>query len=138
MAERMQLVVRSEGLSEQTRNELAAELNRWIRQNIPEVQVEAARGTAKPGQKGAEVLAGALTLFVTSGVAKTLVECIATWIKERRRSVKLELTDAGGARVSLAADNLGRAEIDRLVTQLSDMKGPTPPRSSQPPAAPPS
>jgi len=138
MADGVRVVVSTEGLSDQARNELASELNRWIRQNIPQVRVETPEKPARKGEKGAEVIAGTLALFFTTGVAKSLVDCIAAWIRERRRGVKLEVTDASGSHVMLSADNIGRPELDRLVTQLGTLQQAetTPPRAPQPPPAP--
>jgi hypothetical protein len=140
MAEGLQVVIATEGMSEQTRNDLARELHRWIQQNIPQVRIETPEREGKPGEKGAEVIAGTLALFFTTGVAKSLVDCIAAWIRERRRAVKLEVTDSSGAKMTLSADNIGRPELDQLVTQLSVIQkspGPTPtPRTPQPPPGP--
>ncbi len=122
MSGELQIVVRGDDLTDQDRAGIARDLGRLITKNVPGSQVHApVAGAPKPGQKGVEVVAGTLALVLTTGTAKALVDCIATYIRERRRSVKLEVSGTSGARVTLAADNVGKAELDRLVTQLGSM-----------------
>lgn len=130
MAEGLQLVVSGAGLDDEARAAIARELRRWILDNAEEVRVEEPAAQApQPGQKGIETLAGALALFLTGGAAKALIDCMATYVKERRRGVKLEVSDASGAKVSLSADNVGRAELDHLITRVAAMTKPRSPRT---------
>jgi hypothetical protein len=130
MADGLQLVVSGAGLDDEARTEIARELRRWIMDNAEDVRVEEpAAKPPRPGQKGIETLAGALALFLTGGAAKALIDCIATYVKERRPSVKLEVSDASGAKVSISADNVGRADLDHLITRVNAMTKPRTPRT---------
>ena len=142
MPDGVRLVVATEGMPEKQRAEIARELRKWIKQNVPEVEVKTPEGAPQAGQKGVEIAAGTLALLFSSGVAKALIDCIATYIRERRRAVKFEVSDSTGAKVTLSADNIGRPELDRLVNWLGDQpKGahgaPSAPASPDSPPPPP-
>ena len=122
MSVELQILVGGEDVEDEERVRVARELRSWITEHVPECRVEDPKAMPpKPGQKGVEIAAGTLALFITSGAAKALIECVATYIRERRRSVTLEVTGTSGAKVMLAAQSLGKGELDRLVTQLGSM-----------------
>lgn len=130
MSAELRIVVGGEDLADEGRVRVARELRSWITEHVPDARVEEPQaGPPKPGHKGVEIAAGTLALFITSGAAKALIECVATYIRERRRSVTLEVSAASGEKVTLAAQNIGKGELDRLVTQLGAMSQ-TPPSPS--------
>lgn len=99
------------------------ELGEWIKSTVPQVHASPpAPGVPRPGDKGVEIEVGTLLLaFINAGAATALVNCLMTYIKERRRSVKLEVRGPDGKGVVLDAQNLGRGEMDNLTTRLRDL-----------------
>jgi|ERR687895_2245195 hypothetical protein len=129
MSNPLQVTVQVEDASPQELVSLARELDSWITRTVPEVRTSVpAPGQPRPGEKGAEIQIGTLLLtFLTSGAAVALVNSLTTYIKERRRSVKLEVKDAAGRAVSLSADNIGGEEVDGLMRRLTELaRGPEP------------
>jgi hypothetical protein len=126
VAEQLKLMVTAEGMPPEDLAKIARELDAWILRTAPGVVTTAPK--AKPvreGDKGSPVEVGTLLLaLINAGAATALINCLATYIKERRRSVKLEISDPNGRKLSLAADNVGDSQIKGLVSQMSRMANP--------------
>lgn len=69
---------------------------------------------------GLEILGLTVSLFQTGAIAN-LVNCLATYLRERRRKVSFTVTSASGQTVTLDSENLGRDEVSQLVEQLKDI-----------------
>jgi hypothetical protein len=132
MSEILQLTIRADEASPEELAEITRELDEWINDTAPEVR-SALPPADRPreGEKGVDIALGTLLLaFVNAGAATALVNCLSTYIKERRRSVKLEVRDTAGKTLNFAAENLGRGEIEGLVRQLDSFAGGTEARAS--------
>jgi membrane-associated two-gene conflict system component 1 (EACC1) len=123
MSTPLQLCIEAGDASPEELAAITRELHTWITNTVPEVRTSfPAPAPPRPGDKGVEIEIGTLVLaFINAGAATALVNCLMTYIKERRRSVKLEVKDATGRAVSLAADNIGRSEVDGLLRQMGDL-----------------
>ncbi len=109
-----------------TPDEVAAitrELTEWIADTVRDVTVSPQAGsTTREGDKGDPITVGVILLaLVNAGAATALVNCLMTYIKERRRTVKLEVQSPAGGKVSLDAENLKGRELDGLMRQMSEL-----------------
>jgi len=121
----LQLTIQVDGAPPEEVASITRELNAWLTSNVPEVRTSLpAVAPARPGDKGLELAIGTLVLaLINSGAAVALVNCLTTYIKERRRSVQLEIKNAAGRAIALNADNIGRDELPELLRQLNQLAG---------------
>jgi hypothetical protein len=105
--------------------EIGRELQAWISRTVPGCQAEPVRSTARPGSKALDLgFLGPLSLvFLQSGALRELVNCLATFLKERHRKVSFSIKAPDGKEITMEVDNLGRSEIESLVRQLGDLAG---------------
>jgi hypothetical protein len=101
---------------------IARELAAWIATAAPECEV-AQQTTAGPeGGKGILEILGSLGVaFLQPGALKSLIDCLAVYIKERRREVGITLQTPSGASVTLNAGGIRARELDGLLGQLRQM-----------------
>ena len=125
MSEILQLTIRADEASPEELAEITRELGDWINDTTPQVHSALPDpGRPREGDKGMAIELGTLLLaFVNAGAATALVNCLSTYIKERRRTVKLEVRDSAGKTLSFAADNLGSSEVEGLVRKMADFAG---------------
>src|SRR5437870_2970044 len=101
MNEALRLVVHMDRATEEEVVDITRELCLWINEVVP--SCHASPQQSEPGREGAKGmelgLLGALTLvFLRSGALNDLVNCLATYVKERRPKVSLTVeSPAGGA-----------------------------------------
>lgn len=115
------LSVQAENLSDAEVADITRELSSWITKSVPGVRASSPSPTPSPGEKGAVELGTLLLALINAGAATALVNCLATYIKERRKTVKLEVSSAAGESLTFAAENVDASHIDSLVRQLSRM-----------------
>jgi hypothetical protein len=123
MPEHVQMAITAAGASDEELAAITRELRAWLETTAPGVEVAAPAGSPPhPGEKGAEIAIGALLLeFLKAGAATALINSLVTYIKERRRSVKVELRDASGRSISITADNVRPNEVDELVRRADQL-----------------
>ena len=131
MPEPLKLTIRADDIPPEELSRLTSELDAWIRQTAPGVRTTRPEARPpRPGEKGAPVEIGTLLLaLINAGAATALINCLATYIKERRRSVKIEVKDANGQALSLSAENVAGDQIQQLVRELSSFSGQAKPAS---------
>jgi membrane-associated two-gene conflict system component 1 (EACC1) len=132
MGQPLEMAIRVDDASPEELAAITRELNRWITDNVPDVRSSLPDpGRPRPGDKGAEMVMGTLVLsLLNSAAVAGLVTCLQLYIKERRRSVKLEVKGAEGRSVSLAADNIGRPEMDDLLRRMGELAQVTEPAAT--------
>ena len=135
MTSHLEMAISVDDASPQELANITRELSAWINKTAPGVAAAGPpAGAPRPGEKGAEMAIGMLFLqFLSAGAVTGLVNSLTTYIKERRRSVKIELHDATGRAISLSADNVGQTELEGLVRQLDQVThGPAPASEASP------
>jgi membrane-associated two-gene conflict system component 1 (EACC1) len=138
MSTPLQLSVEIDDATPEELASITRELHTWITNTVPEVRTSfPAAAPPRPGDKGVEIEIGTLVLaFINAGAATALVNCLMTYIKERRRTVKLEVKDASGRAVSLDAANIGSAEVDGILRRMSELsRGPEAPLTAASPGS---
>lgn len=121
MHQNVTLTLGADAFSDEEVANVARELCAWINEQVPPCAAKLVQaGAPRPGHKGLDLgLLGSLTIFlVEHDILNDLIGCLATYIKERRREVSLELQAPDGTRMALRAENLGAREIHDLVRQL--------------------
>lgn len=123
MNQTLQLFVHIDEASEDEIAHITRELGQWVTQTVPECEVLPQQAESMtPGAKGIVEILGSLKILLGKlDVLDSLVQCLATYIKERRRTVGITVKNTAGATVSFQAENLGQTELRELVTQLRGM-----------------
>lgn len=122
MENQLQLLVSAQNAADEEVADLARELSIWIRDTVPECEVEQ---LTQPGPKGArgllEVLGSLGLKFFEPGALKALIDCLAVYIKERRPAVVITIQNASGANVRIDAGGLRGGELENLMQRVGEM-----------------
>ena len=103
---------------------IAHELTVWIGTAAQECEAFQQTTAGLEGDKGIFEILGSLGVaFLQPGALKSLIDCLAVYIKERRREVSITLQTPSGASVTLNAGAIGARELDGLLGQLRQMLG---------------
>jgi hypothetical protein len=94
---------------------ITEEIRRWIEEAGPGCDVSPVTVPGRPGDKGLLTVLGTLGLkFLEPGALKALIDCLAVYIKERRREVVVTVKAADGTSVEIRAGGIGRGDLDKL------------------------
>jgi hypothetical protein len=104
--------------------DITRELANWIGDAAPACEVAQETMAGPAGAKGIlEVLGSLGVKLLEPGALKSLIDCLAVYIKERRRQVSIKLQTTSGASITLRAGGVGRGELDEMLRQLQQMVG---------------
>lgn len=119
----LQLTVYGDDLPPERVAEVTRELDDWIRRTTPTVRTaRPAPAVPREGDKGAVEASTLLLALINAGAATALINCLATYIKERRRAVKIEVKNAEkNTSLVIDAQNLGGEDVRKLARQLAAM-----------------
>ena len=122
MKRTLQLSVQSADSSEEEVANFTRELNQWISDNVSDCEIITPEGTPVAGQKGfSEILDSLNVFFDKLEFLNLFAQCLSTYITERRRTVKITVSNQAGDNVTFSAENLGKSEISDLVNQLQEL-----------------
>lgn len=122
MRQTLNLEIKSDAASTDELVELTREVNQWINQNIADCEIRSPEGKIQPGDKGVKEIFGALNVFFEKlDVLDKIVQCLTVYIKERRRTVSITVSNQAGKSISLSAENIGKAELSDLILQIRDL-----------------
>ena len=130
MSSTLQLSVRAESMSDEEVAVITRELSQWINENAAGCRAAAVTaGPAPEGAKGFDLaILGMLSLeILKTGVLGDLINCLSTYVTQRRRTVSLTLKNNQGKEVEIKAENLGSRELADLLRQVSELAEPKSP-----------
>jgi hypothetical protein len=115
-----------EGATDDEMAEISDELNAWIREAGPDCEVAQVTVPGPAGARGLLTVLGTLGIkFLEPGALKALIDCLAVYIKERRKTVKIKVQAVSGATVEIDAGGIGRGELEMLLRQAGLLLGPS-------------
>jgi len=118
----LSLTLGDERLDPEGLHELALELRRSIETHT-DARATLVTGTARLGSKGEPVTMGALALaLITSGAVGSLVRVLGSYVS-RRPTLQFELRRPDGATLTLTAEHLHEAQLDRTLGALEQFVG---------------
>jgi hypothetical protein len=124
MAPQLQLSVAATDATDDEIAEIARELTTWIGDAAPECAVVQETATGPRENKGVVEILGTLGVaLLQPGALKSLIDCLAVFIKERRREVCITLRTNSGGSITLKAGGVGARDLGGLLEQLRQMMG---------------
>jgi hypothetical protein len=122
MAHQLELFIRAGGATEDEIAGMTRELATWIGGAAPDCEVVQQTAAGPEGGKGIVEILGSLGVaFLQPGALKSLIDCLAVYIKERRREVSITLQTGSGGNVTLQAGGMRAGELEKLLGQLRQM-----------------
>lgn len=116
------LSVAIDGATAEEVSTITEEVSRWLRQTGPSCDVSRVTTAGAAGEKGLLTVLGTLGLkFLEPGALKALIDCLAVYIKERRRDVVLTVKAADGTSVEVRAGGIARGDLDKLARIADDL-----------------
>jgi hypothetical protein len=124
MAHQLKLFIQAGDATEDEIAGITQELAAWIGEAAPNCEVSRQTAAGPEGGKGIVEILGSLGVaFLQPGALKSLIDCLAVYIKERRREISITLQTGSGASVTLQAGGIRAGELDKLLGQLREMMG---------------
>ena len=124
--DQLELSVKVDDATDEEIAEINREIRQWINENVPDCRISSGQpAIARAGEKGLDLglLAPITLVFLQSGALKELVNCLTTYVKERRRKVSLSVQNQAGKSISIEAENLGKQELERIMQQMREIAG---------------
>jgi membrane-associated two-gene conflict system component 1 (EACC1) len=122
MAPRLMLSIQADDATEEEISGITQELATWIGEAVPDCEVVKETAAGPEGGKGILEILGSLGVaLLQPGALKSLIDCLAVYIKERRREVSIKVENGAGASVTLRAGGIKAGELDDLLGQLRQM-----------------
>ena len=120
----VRLSVSVEGGTDDEIADITHEMSAWIRDAGPSCEVAPVTASGSGNEKGLLTVLGALGLkFLEPGALKALIDCLAVYIKERRRQVTVTVQVASGTTVKIDAGGIGRGELEMLLREAGQLLG---------------
>ena len=109
------LAVAMDGASDEELADVTQDLKAWIGNAAPECKVTRVTEPGKPGSKGLFTVLSklGLELFEPSAL-KGLVNCLAVYIKERRKELVITVTAPDGRKFQMRAGGIDHDELKML------------------------
>jgi hypothetical protein len=122
----LELTVGLEGATDDEIAEISDELNAWIREAGPDCEVARVTVPGPAGARGLLTVLGTLGIkLLAPGALTALINCLAVYIKERRKTVKIKVQAVSGATVEIDAGGIGRGELELVLRQAGLLLGPS-------------
>ncbi len=111
------LSVTIDGASDEEIAKVTEDLRAWIQEAGPNCDVTSATEPGKPGSKGLLMVLGSLALkLFEPGAVKALANCLAVFIKERRKDVTVTVKGPDGRSCQFKAGGISHDELAMLVS----------------------